>query len=38
VAGAAGGAGLDADMTAVLQRVAKERQDTGRKISITHAC
>jgi len=29
--------GLDADMTAVLQRVAKERQDTGRKISITHA-
>jgi len=29
--------GLDADMTAVLQRVAKERQDTGRRISITHA-
>ena len=29
--------GLDADMTAVLQRVARERQDTGRKISITHA-
>jgi len=29
--------GLDADMTAVLQRVARERQDTGRRISITHA-
>jgi pyruvate dehydrogenase E2 component (dihydrolipoamide acetyltransferase) len=29
--------GLDADMTAVLPRVEKERQDTGRRISITHA-
>ena len=29
--------GLDANMTAVLQRVAGERQATGRKISITHA-
>jgi len=29
--------GLDADMTAVLQRVARERQDTGSRISITHA-
>lgn len=29
--------GLDADMTAVLARVAREREATGRKISITHA-
>jgi len=29
--------GLDADMTAVLPRIERERQDTGRKISITHA-
>jgi pyruvate dehydrogenase E2 component (dihydrolipoamide acetyltransferase) len=29
--------GLDADMTVVLQRVAGERQATGRKISVTHA-
>jgi pyruvate dehydrogenase E2 component (dihydrolipoamide acetyltransferase) len=29
--------GLDADMSAVLQRVEQERQSTGRKISITHA-
>jgi len=29
--------GLDADMTEVLARVAREREKTGRKISITHA-
>jgi len=29
--------GLDADMTEVLARVAREREATGRKISITHA-
>jgi pyruvate dehydrogenase E2 component (dihydrolipoamide acetyltransferase) len=29
--------GLDADMTGVLQRVDQERQETGRKVSITHA-
>jgi pyruvate/2-oxoglutarate dehydrogenase complex dihydrolipoamide acyltransferase (E2) component len=29
--------GLDADMTAVLQRVEHERQATGRRMSITHA-
>jgi len=29
--------GLDADMTEVLARVARERETTGRKISITHA-
>jgi len=29
--------GLDADMAVVLQRIAQERQATGRKVSITHA-
>lgn len=29
--------GLDADMTVVLQRVERERQQSGRKVSITHA-